>query len=250
MSEIECQQYKFTIDVLSIKTMPMARLADYMKAYADLLGDEKHVHFSNLINGSIVLVSNVEEQASHKVAQRTADLRDGRGTKDAIKAFECITAMLANDNTTARLNSPSGAEVLSFPKQTKPIHIKYGPFWERGSFDGIIIRLGGRDDTIPVLLQDGEVTIKCQTSREISKRLAAHYLSSPIRVHGNGKWIRNENGCWELLEFRIEEFEVLDDSSLTQIVSQLRTIEGGIWHESSDAISDILSLRRDEKDKH
>jgi hypothetical protein len=85
---------------------------------------------------------------------------------------------------------------------------------------------------------------------DVARRLATQYLGGVVRVYGNGKWLREENGSWTLQLFDITHFEVLDDSPLTEVVDRLRAVEGGRWHESDDALGDILGLRRDEQDRH
>jgi hypothetical protein len=243
------EQYRFTIDVFSVDSIPMSRLAEYMGELAKLLGEPERVHFSHLEPGSAVLVSTVEQPAVPKVAERLERVKRGDAPKDAMQAFAAIDTMLAKDNAVGALTSADTAQVIPFPGRTRPKPVRYGPFREHGSLEGVLIRIGGRDETIPVLLQDGDAMLSCQTSREISKRLAIHYLGSTLRVHGDGKWVREENGTWQLLEFYIEDFELLDDAPLLDVVSKLQAVEGSTWSEQPDAMSHILGLRRDKKDR-
>jgi hypothetical protein len=39
-------------------------------------------------------------------------------------------------------------------------------------------------------------------------------------------------------------------TAAAEVVDKLRAVEGGRWHESEDALSDILGLRRYEQDRH
>jgi hypothetical protein len=247
MSTLE--QYRFRIDAFSIDSLPMSRLAEYMSGLAKLLGEPERVHFSHIENGSAVLVSTVEYQAAPKVSERLRDVRNGTGPKDALQAFRELDAMLAKDNAVGQLVSPTGAEIIPFPGRTRPKPVRYGPFREHGSLDGIVIRVGGTGDTIPVHLLNADRLLTCHTTVEVSKRLATHYRAAPVRVYGEGKWIREENGAWTLQEFGIEDFEVLDDSSLLDIVSKLRAVEGSRWGDDADPMKSILELR-DRKDLH
>jgi hypothetical protein len=246
----ERSQYRFKIDVFSVETLPMARLADYLRELAHLLGERERVHFSHLEPGSAVLVSNIEPQAEPKVAERLHRVRQGEGPKDAVEAFKALDAMLAKDNAVAVLISPNPSNVIEFPGRTRPKPVRYGPFREVGTLDGTIIRIGGRDDTIPVWLRSGDVEYHCIAREDVARRLAPYYLNGVVRVHGSGKWVREENGSWNLQQFDIVDFTVLDDSSLTDVVKTLRTVEGGKWHESDDAIRDVLNLRRDPEGRH
>lgn len=247
----EQEQYRLKIDVFSVESLPMARLAEYMAELATLLGECERVHFSHLEQGSAVLVSNIERVAIPKVEVRVAQVSRGDGPKDAMQAYKNIDNLLAKDDAVAVLISPNRRNVIEFPGRTRPKPVRYGPFREAGTLDGRIIRIGGRDETIPVWLKDGDVELHCNVRGEdVARRLALYYLHGVVRLHGNGKWLREENGAWTLQQFDIYDFEVLDDSPITDVVGKLRAIEGSTWHESDDALSDILGLRRDEGDRH
>jgi hypothetical protein len=247
----EEQQYRLQIDVFSVDSLPMARLAEYMAELAVLLGERERVHFSHLEEGSAVLVSTVEPVAFPKVEERVACVGRGDGPKDAMQAYKNIDNLLAKDGAVAVLIAPSQSKVIEFPGRTRPKPVRYGPFREVGTLDGRIIRIGGRDETIPVWLKDGDVEYHCNVrGEEVARRLAPYYLNGIVRLHGSGKWVREENGSWTLQQFDISDFEVLDDSPMIDVVGKLRAVEGSTWHESDDALSDILGLRRDERDRH
>jgi hypothetical protein len=243
-------EYRLKIDVFSPDSLPMSRLAEYMAELARLLGEQERVHFSHIESGSAVLVSNIEEPAVPKVGERLRNVRDGSAPKDALQAYKALDTLLAKDNAIATLTGADGAEIIAFPGRTRPKPVRYGPFREEGSLDGTVIRIGGRDDTIPVLLKDAEgAEYQCQTSIEISKRLASHYRGATVRVFGNGKWVREESGSWTLQQFDITSFEVIDDAPLTDVVGKLRAVEGGEWSKDP-TLADMLGLRRGEGPLH
>jgi CRP-like cAMP-binding protein len=246
----ERREYKLRIDAFSVETIPMARLAEYMTELARLFGEEERVHFTRLEAGSAVLVTTIEAPAAPKVEERLQKLRNGSASKDTLKAFKAIDTLLAKDNAIGLLIEGDGAKVIDFPGRTRVKPIRYGPFREHGSLDGIVIRIGGHGDSVPVLLSDAEgAEYSCVASRELSKRLARYYLEAILRVHGSGKWIREDDGSWRLLQFDIEDFEVLDDRSLVEVVSQLRSVE---WHEWKDeTISlDFEDIRGKSEERH
>lgn len=226
----------------------MARLAEYMAGLARLLGEQEHVHFKTLEPGSAILVSSIEEPAVPKVGERIKRVREGRAPKDALEAFKAIDDLLAKDNAVGTLIPPQGAQIIDFPGRRRPKPVRYGPFRERGSLDGVVFRLGGRDETIPVSLRNGAVDYPCHASVEVSKRLAHHYLGTTIRVHGSGKWVREEDKTWTLQRFDIDDFEVLDDAPLGEVIKRLHAVEGSSWDDLS--LTDILGLRRDQGDQH
>ena len=157
----EHSQYRLKIDVFSIDSLPMARLAEYMAELAVLLGERDRVHFSHLEKGSAVLVSNVEPVALPKVSERVSLVRQGNAPKDAMQAYKNLDNLLAKDNAVAVLMAPEEDNVIEFPGRLRPKPVRYGPFREIGTLDGRIIRIGGRDETIPVWLKDGDVEHHC-----------------------------------------------------------------------------------------
>jgi hypothetical protein len=124
----ESQQYRLRIDVFSVDSLPMGRLAEYMAEFALLLGEQEHVHFSHLESGSAVLVSNIDGPALPKVAERVQKVREGRAPKEAMQAFRTLDGLLAKDNAVAVLIPPDSAKVVEFPGRTRPKPVRYGPF--------------------------------------------------------------------------------------------------------------------------
>jgi hypothetical protein len=228
----------------------MSRLAEYMAELARLLGEQERVHFSRIEPGSAVLISTIEASAAPKVEERLQKVRERFGPNDAMQAYGALDALLAKDNAIATLSIESGAEIIAFPGRARAKPMRYGPFREYSSLDGTVIRLGGRGDTVPVLIQDSEGSeYLCQSSVELSKQLALHYRGSTVRVHGGGKWVREEDGRWLLQQFDIDQFEVIDDSPLMNVVEKLRAVQGSDWSDDT-APGDILSLRMEEGNPH
>ena len=119
----------------------------------------------------------------------------------------------------------------------------FGPFNERCSFDGMLIRVGGNGDTVPVHLQDGDKVHICNADRGMARRLAPHLYQGTLRVWGDGRWKREANGRWWLIRFDIDEFELLDDSPLNEIVEKLRKVEGSGWKKFDEPLAELTSLR-------
>ncbi len=244
----------FYIDAYSPETIPMAKLADYMADFATLLGKDNAVHFAGLEKGSTKLAARVEFEDVPKVRTRLDDIRRGNPPKDAAKVFAQIDARLANDNATGRIfvegeEGPT-AELLTFPGRNRPKAQSYGPFTQEGTLDGLLISVGGKDATVPLRLQNGDITYtNCDTTRALARDLGKH-LFEPIRVHGTGRWLREADGTWNLLRFRVHRFEQLGKDSLRESVTALRSVSGSGWNEFVDPLAELDDLRRDTDELH
>lgn len=167
---------------------------------------------------------------------------------DVTEALESLNTRLAKDDATGRLSDDGGAEVIYFPGRERQPPRTFGPFKQLCSFDGMLIRVGGKDDTVPVHLQAGHQTHICNADREMARRMAPHLFQGTLRVWGDGRWERESSGRWRLIRFNISEFRLLDDAPISEVVERLRDVEGSGWGQFEDPLAEIVRLRRDPLD--
>jgi hypothetical protein len=227
----------------------MARLAEYMAELAALLGSQKSVHFVRLDPGSVQLVHSIDFEDQPKVSARLDALRQDDAPADVLKAYRRLDTLLAEDNAVGRLTEEKHrgavAELLIFPGRDRPKPQIYGPFTQEGNLDGVLISVGGKDDTISLRLQDGDMIYSnCETNRAIARELG-RYLFEPIRVYGNGRWVREADGTWCLVKFKVHRFEALDPTGLRDSVTALRAVRGSGWKDIANPLEELGDLRHD-----
>ena len=246
----DARLYRFKIDApYTPATMPMARLSEYMAHIATLLGEPSSVHFVCLEGGSTVLVQKIDAEAAPKVRDRVERTRRGEGPPEGIVAERTLNQMLRYDNGKATLNEDS-AEIFVFPGREIEPPIRFATFSQDGILDGVVIRLGGRNETVPVILESGSRVYQCQAHRSVAKRLAAHIFEHELRVKGTGRWHIDSNGTWVLDRFTIGDFIVLDNEPLTAVVSALRRIRGSDWESVDDPWADLMEIRNGPPEPH
>lgn len=233
----------FHIEGTTPHTFPMARLADYIAELAALLGHKKKVHFLRVEQGSQNCVIEIEDNIAQSVYSRVKKAISNKGPREAVKANSSIRAMLKRDRFSAELKQQEGDVVVSYPLVKESSQETVGPILQDGSLDGILVRLGGIDDTLPVhLVYEGRQYI-CNANREIVRRLGTHIWGSPIRVHGEGKWFRNAQGTWELQFFDIHSFVPLEELNLVDAVTRLRAIPDNGLFALKDPLAEMQKLR-------
>ena len=215
------ETYELYIDAFTPETISMARLAEYMASFAELLGYREQVHFEKLRQGSLGIAAKAESVAQRKVDRRIDEVRYGQGPQAARKAFEDIDDKLAEDNAVGRIIRGK-AKLIEFPGRTRPVESVLGPIQHAGTLDGEVIQIGGRDETINIHLKAGDQFPVCITSKSIARRLAPHIFGPPVRVRGTGTWARSESGAWILKRFEIEDFSPLDETPLSKLFEGLR----------------------------
>lgn len=240
------RRFRFHIDAYSPADIPMAKLAEYMTDFAELLGKEHRVHFERLEDGSTTIVSRVEREDVPKVDHRLRAVDQGTAPKELLGLIDRINERLANDNAIGRILAEidgQSAELIVFPGRDRPKVPVYGPFNQEGHLDGVLISVGGKDETISLRLQNGAVIYrKCETTRTIARELGRH-LFEPVRIHGTGRWQRDAQGEWLLLGFRVSRFDVLEGGSLREAVAALRAVPGSGWKEIADPLAELRGDR-------
>lgn len=245
-------EYRFRIEnSFTPDTLPMERLAEYVSKIARLLGEQANVHFQGVEAGSTVLIAKVDEPAQARTRERVVAVRDGHGPRDAMTASADLDEMLRKDNATGSLTGEGGAVIIPFPGRDRPEPLIFGPFRQDGTLTGELIRVGGKDATVPVHLRDGPIIhtgLNC--TPELARKIAPHLFGPVLRVHGTGNWIRTGDGFWELQNFKINDFEVLDDTALLTVVENLRKVQGGEWSQVPDPVRTLLEERHGDGDVH
>jgi hypothetical protein len=234
--------FDFRIDTFTPETLPMARLAEYVACLAKLFGSEQHVHLIKIRRGSAIPEIIVDREAELIVRTRLS-LVNKPDAPDDIKACWIKTnALLREDKACAVLREKKGATILEFPGRKTPLSEEV-VIHELGELDGVVIRVGGMDATVPIWLQgEGGEKLGCNATRDIAKQLAIHLFERPIRVAGNAKWRRTKERAWELAGFDIKSFELLDNTPLKELVTKLGTISTD-WITIEDPHAELRRLR-------
>jgi hypothetical protein len=219
----------------------MVRLSQYMGELAQMLGEPAAVHFVRLRPGSLVIVHKVEREALPKVRARTQAVRRGDAPQDAMRSYKAVNRMLREDNGVGILKSvkEKGALILKFPGREETEE-QFAAVRQFGSIDGILLRVGGADQTAHIMLEveDGQIS-GLYTTRAIAKELA-HRIYEPVRLFGRGRWNRDSEGVWRLIDLKVDSFEPLEDVPLSRALTELRAIPTG-W--GDDAYKELGVIR-------
>jgi hypothetical protein len=242
--------YIFRIDRFTPATLPMARLAEYLAELAALMGNTERVHFKALKKGSAQIVSAVETEAVPKVRARLQKVEARDPAEDVWQSYKKIDDLLAEDNAVGAIKRER-ALVLRFPGRTNPRPPVIGPFNQHTELTGVLVRIGGKDQSAHAQLLDVKgSTWKITLTRDEARELAKALYGPVLRVSGTGRWMRNEQGKWELLEMRMHKFEELSGESLRAGVEQLRSIEGSEWLKESDPMAVLSRIRGGDDEVH
>jgi hypothetical protein len=211
-------EYELKIKDLNPSTTSMARLAMYMSELAKLMGEKEHVHFDRVSEGSVRLISYIDEIAKPKIDQRLADVNKNQETRNA---YNAIQKLLGEDKTTAELI----ADGISILKITGKSEIKPTLYpKELITLRGELIKIGGSDNTIPFTIieqRTGEKINGNVLGKEMAKDLAKQ-LYNQIEVVGVGNWTHDrQKDEWKLDDYLVKSFTVLKSIPVLQSIESL-----------------------------
>lgn len=249
-------EYEFKLEAYTPQTIPMERLAKYLAALAKLFGNEASIHLSRLEAGSTCPIMSIDIEAIPKIEERLNGLGSGEAANDARMAFDEINKLCAADNATGALYGRNmgvrdGNVVVLFEGRNLPKRLKFGPFTEQITFDGELIRIGGKDKTAHAQLVDPEGVIwNGEMTKDLAANIAQYLYKGLLRVSGRAKWIRDEDGHWIPISLVITEFLVLDDDSLFDATNKLRSLKETDWHNIDDVDSFLNDSRGNDEVLH
>jgi hypothetical protein len=244
--------YEFHINKFTLKTIPLKRLGEYIAALGKVFGSDARVHFSELIEGSVGVLSRVEAEASAAVWERVQMAPTMDAPSELAKAYKAINDMLYEDGTSAELKR-CDIKVLNFLGSEIKKPPKMGPIAQSIEVDGILVRVGGKDKTAHVLIEDSDSAVwSFEVSREQAKAVALHLFGGPIRVVGTIRWMRDEDGIWQQIPHsaKATEFTPLNPDSLAAVVSDIRTLYVGSMDKPAAPLAMLKSLRNESGDLH
>lgn len=241
------KQWDFALRVRGVTpgSIPLARLGEYLREFAELLGTRQSVHFAGVVKGSAVLRAYVDEPAKIDATRRLLASRDGSASKDVLEHAAKIDRFMREDGARGEIKHRDGNVLYVFEGKSQEIAQPEITLSQEGELVGQVIRIGGRDETVPLLLADADgrfydVTIR---GRELAKQIAAHIFGAPIRVLGTGTWTRCSDGAWKLDKFSAHTFEPLDDRPVLDVLNELRAIPDIGWATLDNPLDEWRKLR-------
>lgn len=223
----------------------MDRLGEYIRDFALLLGTENKPVFKGIKNASVGLMTEIDETRSHYARLRLVKARDFPDSKEG-KVLERIQNALNEDGVKeAEILDSSNNVIYTFHGSPANDDTIYRAT-EQGEVDGVVTGIKGVDDTMHLYLRDHagrDVTLLLR-DETLARDILKHYRAGILRFTVDGTWIRGDDG-WlpEASKCIIQSFEVLNDTSLTQIFEQLRIADGNGWTSLPNSMATWADIR-------
>lgn len=209
----------------------MDRLGMYMLDLAELIGKENRPIFKGIKNASTGLKVKVSDDRIENVDSRIKEAANDADSKPG-KLIKKLDSMLAMDGIArAELLDASDNVIYLFRQYVEPIK-ELIKVQQAGTVDGVVTGLVGADNTMHLHLRDNfNRDLKLIVRNEnLARDLLLNFRSGAVRLNIHGTWIRSENGWYpEANKATVDGFEMLDDTSLISIFSEIKNIPNNGW---------------------
>jgi hypothetical protein len=236
------------IEGVNIDNLSLDDIGQYLADFAQLLGPDVNPRFHSIKRGSMTMGARVQREREIDVKTRAFLLRTGDAPEDAVRARERISRRLGIHRAKrATLLDSTNTKVIEIPiERPAPAPAVLPAISRAGSLQGKIIRIGGKQDIVSVEIQDvdGHVYL-CKATRDVARKLAREMFDPSVRVHGHGRWARTADGVWRVDDFQVSTFDVLDDTSFSDVIRELRSIPSA-WKDLDDPSAAMDQIRKRE----
>lgn len=224
--------------------LPMVKLAEYLKAFADWLGSDAKPVFRGAIKGSAVLKVLVDQESKSKTRLR---LVNPSGKEETERSSERLSDLLARDGFGASVIDAEKAVIYQFPRRKAVMDDTPIVVTDDVDVDGRVVRVEGKDDTshIGLLNPDTGTVYSLHTRNDtLAKEFCQHFRGQVVRVKTRGQWQRtNENGWQPLRSLTALSFEVLDDTPVSVLIQKLRLSPANGWNRLDDPMGEWKKIR-------
>ncbi len=241
--------YALRIKGVSLETLPIALLGEYLKEFASLMGESARPVLDGIVKGSVIV--RVRQAGEHPAYTRNRlQLAANDPLGPGGRSYARIADLMARSGARGDIIDREKHTVVAFPGVTAVQEVEPDLIIsDTGTLDGHVVGVSGADDTVHLRLQDQGGIEHRITLRDLgmARNLAARFRAGPVRVHVHGTWRRSAGGKWEAHQVYADLVEDLDEESAKSVFDTLRAIRTG-WTDAEDPLKELAEIRGESDD--
>ncbi|MEO6016132.1 MAG: hypothetical protein ABIP46_02675 [Polaromonas sp.] len=237
--------YALRIRGVSLGTLPISVLADYLKEFAALLGDSARPVLDGIVKGSVIvrIKQAGEEHPAYTRNRLQQAANDPLGPGG--RSYSKIAELMSKNGARGEIVDRELHTVVAFPG-TRPDAVEQPDLIisDDGTLDGLVVGVSGADDTVHLRLLDKGGVEHRITLRDLNmaRDLAKLFRSDIVRVHVHGTWRRTPDGKWLPHAVYADRVEILDSSSAREVFEELRLIKTD-WTDMAEPMKELAEIR-------
>ena len=211
--------------------IPMDRLAEYMRLFAELLGSENRPVLKGIKKASTGLKAQL---ANDRLVHVQARLRLVRSEPDSrpARCAAALEAVLGADGIAEAQLLDAGSIIVFLLHGLAAVEEDVDRVYQEGTVDGAVTGLVGADDTMHLHLrgrnaQDLKLVVR---DEDLAREILGHFRKGTLRVLVQGHWLRSEDG-WhpEANRCTVRSFVQLDEQPISEVFRDLAEIPENGW---------------------
>jgi len=225
--------------------IPMARLAEYMREFADLLGADNEPVFKTIVKASTGIAACVPSK-HHKAVRLRVHAAQAKPDSRPAHALRSIETMLGADGITEAQLKDASARVIYLFKPALSESDSSVRVQQEGSIDGVVTGLVGADDSMHLYIRDmlDRDLRFIVRDEQLARQLLGYFRQGSVRVYVHGTWQRSDDG-WrpEANRCTVDRFEALEEISLVELFGDLSKVSQNAWLAEDDPQTTWRDLR-------
>lgn len=226
------------------KDLPLERLAEYIKEFAQIIGKENQPVFSSVDESSILIRARIPTSKAPALIKKLGGVRLGSAHQSLGKKLLRLEEMMMQDGiTVADFLNPQDVVLASLQASTLE-QVIYS-INQDAEIDGEITGVIGADNTMHITLREISGRIVKVVSRvDVGRALGHHIRSGYVRLHTRGQWNRTEDG-WkpDPQKCYVDNYESLPNPELLTVFDTIASIPGNGWKAEIDPLALWRELR-------
>lgn len=226
-------------------SIPMERLADYLRAFSDLIGVENKPVFKGIKKASTGLRAFVPPENRGKAQLRLVTAQSN-SENEMSRPIKVLQSMMSIDRIPCAELLDESNNIIALFSGVEEAAQQTFKVKQQGSIDGVVTGIKGADDTINVYVRDSlnrDLIFICRNV-EVSRQLLQRFRLGSVRLHVHGSWIRTEQG-WipEQNKCYLDSFEDLDEATPLEVFRSLNAIPNNGWINFEDPVAEWEKIR-------
>ncbi|RKT63091.1 hypothetical protein DFR40_0141 [Azonexus fungiphilus] len=224
---------------------PMDRLGEYIRQFAELLGQDNMPVFKGIKNASVGIRAAIPENRTNNTFARIVQAKSDPKSR-AAKVLQGIQNLLGEDGIPEAELLDSSSKVIYLFKGNPADSEQVSRVFQHGSIDGIVTGLVGADDTMHLHLRDYfdrdmRLVIRDEA---LARELVLRFRQGSVRLNLHGQWVRTDSG-WipESGKCIVTSFEDLDDMVPSEVFRYIAEVPDNGWLEFADPQTEWTELR-------
>ena len=211
--------------------IPMDRLAEYLRLFADLLGSENRPVFKGIKKASTGLKAQLSDDRLVYVQARLRQVRAEPESRPA-RCVEALEAFLGEDGIAEAQLLDSRSNVVFLFHGLAVVDDAIDRVYQDGAVDGVVTGLVGADDTMHLHLrtrstQDLKLVVR---DENLARDILTYFRKGTLRLSVQGHWVRSVDGWYpEANRCTVRSFVPLDDQPASEIFRELADVPENGW---------------------